>query len=233
MFCGLCVVLLFCACLLTSGPAQAQGVVRTYVVPVYGPLYSGPLVDVRGAWASRTPGFMPGSRVAIAGLNSPPLQAGTPPARVPAPRRTASPEPAPGGDEFYLAPRPEPEADAGQAKVVRSFENVMEDRPLVEGTVERVGATGVLVRYEQGGEMVSGRFDHSRVFFFQDEQLASGSSRPELLQPGMKVLVPQPEPASAVAGVREERRILTRPTPRRTAAPRRPAAGRGARRPAK
>lgn len=231
-------VLLFCAAL--CGPAAAQSPVVVYV-PAYGPLYSGPLVDVRGAWLGRNlqPTFGM-RRVPIAGLNSPPVRPGV---RLAGVRRAPAPAPPPAapvpeagkeGDDFYLEPLPE--VDPARVQLIRSFESVMEKRPIVQGTVERVGATGVLVRYERDGELVTGRFEHGSVYFFRDEQLESGITRPEHLQVGTPVLVPLPSPPAAVAGVREERRIVPRratPVSSRRTPPRKAAPAASSRRPAK
>lgn len=209
----------------------------TYV-PAYGPLYSGPLVNNLGTWQARNwaPTFGYGfSAVPIAGVNSPPIGRQI---RLSAPvreyRRTL---PRTGAGERTGAADvlvPAAEIDPQQVRLAAGLENAMENRPLVEGEVERVGATGVVVRYRDGQDLVSERFPHGQVYFFQGERLASGATNPEVLEPGKAVLVPTPEPArQSVAGTREETpeaRPVAPPPPTRS-----PANGRsrGTRRPAR
>lgn len=168
---------------LTGGTAARADYVVYY--PSYGPLYSGPLVNNLGQWRqlNRGPVAVGQGRVGnypIAGLNSPAIgktearrvsfRSGTPAAPGTAVRETRE-----------------------QERLTTRLETLMQDRPLVSGTVVRVGATAVSVRLEDGRSARNHRFDFDQVFFFRSGELATAKSAPNVLQAGDRVLVPQPE----------------------------------------
>lgn len=97
-------------------------------------------------------------------------------------------------------------ADPQQLKVVERAEDLMENRPLREGQVVRIGATGVTVKYEVNGDYRTERFPVGQVFFFQNDKLAALDTAPSALREGDRVMIPESvqEPREAVAGSREE-----------------------------
>lgn len=99
-----------------------------------------------------------------------------------------------GEEKPTITPSFTSQVDPQQIRLANRMENVMEDRPLTEGTVVTVGATGVLVRYEQDGEFRTERFRPAQVFFFhkhaQDSRLASAETDPDYVRKGDRVLVP-------------------------------------------
>lgn len=151
-----------------------------YYYPSYGPLYSGPLVNNLGSWRQVNRGsFGPGRgggyqpTYAIAGVNSPPV--GKSEARRAGFRvSTANPE------------------KREQDRLSTQLETLMKDKALVTGTVIRVGATAVSVRLEEGKKARTERFDFDQVYFFRGGDVTNAKSAPNVLQPGDRVLVPQP-----------------------------------------
>lgn len=199
-----------------------------YYTPYYSPYYSPywgysiPMVDSRYAIAAATDhrislGY---GKVPIAGLNSPPLGV-VPrmPRRAAAPRRTTPAKAKKTSGSSGAATVTIADVDPQQVTLAGRMEGDMESRPLVEGTVARIGATGVLVRYRREGAEELDRLSHSRVFFLRGERLASAATDPDQLREGMTVLFAQPEaPRQSVAGSREEARVVARARPRKTAA---------------
>jgi hypothetical protein len=155
-----------------------------YWAPNYGPLYSGPVVDVRGAWAPQRP-LIRTDGVPIAGLNTPPLQRGV---------RRAAVRQAP---TAVLVPAFE--IDPEQIRVAETAGDVMQDRPLTEATVKEIGATGVLVEYRRNGKVYTETVPHGRVFFFKAERMVTALTAPDELAEGMTVLVPLGDAAPATA----------------------------------
>ena len=169
------------AAALLGSAAQAQTVVFYPSYGNYGPLWSGTLVNNRGAFGAlnwQQARIMPGyGGVPLAGLNSPPV------GRSETRRATFRGE----GQAVRSAATRRGNRDAGR------LENLMSERPLISGTVIRVGATGVSVRVEEGRKTRNVRYNQGEVFFFRGGDLTSSASSPDVLQPGDRVLVPQPE----------------------------------------
>ena len=176
-----------------------------YYVPSSGPLYSATLVNPLRAWQGVGQGTRVTYRVPIAGLNSPAVGVAPRRVRVPIPAgRTGPPA------TTYLVPITE--IDPQQVRLAGIVGEVMEDRPLIEGEIDRVGATGVMVRYRAEETSAVERFAHGHIYFFEGERLVTGISHPDALRPGLEVLVPQPAvKRQSVAGTRQERRPRSAP----------------------
>ena len=98
--------------------------------------------------------------------------------------------------EIRIAETPaEPAVDAQEARALRRAETMMmNNRPLTEARVERVGATGVIVQVGNSGAIE--RYPLDQAFFFEnDGTLTTAATRPALLEPGIDVLVPMRDPA--------------------------------------
>lgn len=99
--------------------------------------------------------------------------------------------------------------DPQQVRLVNRIEDVMEDRPLTEGTVVGMGTDGVSVRYERDGEILVQTFPAGQVFFFPSGgELATANTAPGMLRAGDQVLIPLPASDTiirqSVAGTRQE-----------------------------
>jgi hypothetical protein len=103
-------------------------------------------------------------------------------------------------DQRVAGSRQEQRMSPAEERTIQRMQNMMlNDRPLREGTVQRVGATGVTVQYTAGTQTRTDRFPMHEVFFFQDNgDIASAESEPELVQTGVRVLVPVSTRASAI-----------------------------------
>lgn len=116
------------------------------------------------------------------------------------------------GSREELRGSAQPSRNGEQVRLARRIANVMESRPMHEGTITAVGGSGVQVRFTQDGTTRTERLGVGQVFFFRpDGELASMEAAPEMLEPGMRVLFALPqnttgEPRSMVAGSREEAR---------------------------
>jgi hypothetical protein len=177
----------------------------------YGPAYSGPLVDVRGAWGGQ--GSMVGMRgtgwngtgVPTLGMNVAAGGVRLHPSRV---RVKLTQDPAPvttrvaGSRQETTTTRTSTsetgeirggKTDAQQVKLAGWLTDVMEDRPLREGKIVSMGATGAQVRFTADGEVQTARFPVEEIFFFKrDGALATAASEPSILRTGSQVLIPQP-----------------------------------------
>jgi hypothetical protein len=106
--------------------------------------------------------------------------------------------------EMRQAARQERQADAQQTRLASNLENMMEDRPLREGTITSLGATGAQVRFRAGNQVTTQRFPMEEVYFFKAGGLmATAATDPDLVGVGSQVLIPEP-PRQSVAGSREE-----------------------------
>jgi len=196
----------------------------------YGPLYSGPLVDVRRAWMN-VPVLMPrgtgwnGTGIPTLGLNvRAPGPAGQ---RIPNSRVRVKLTQEPNLTQRVAGSRQETattaranateqgevrggEVSAEQVRLTGWLEDVMEERPLREGTITSIGATGALVKFQADGKVQTQRFPMEEVFFFKDEgQLATAATDPGMVGVGTQVLIPEPiEPREAVAGSRQESTVI-------------------------
>jgi hypothetical protein len=97
-------------------------------------------------------------------------------------------------------------ADPEQLRMAQRVENIMENRPLREGQVTAIGASGVVVRYDLNGQMKTERFSVDQAFFFDESgRLATISSAPGSVSVGDRVMIPTEgsRPRQAVAGSRE------------------------------
>jgi len=183
----------------------------------YGFGNSGPMFNSVGPWAAQNNsgvGIMRGG-IPIAGLNSPPLRPG--PYRWVNVRdggsgsgyeyqsRARADELAQQGESATISVRV---ADPEQARVAVRMENLMENRPLTQGTIVGPKEGALVVRYEKDGQSRINRFDRSTVFFFgSGGRLAAANAAS--LPSGTEVLVPLPttqEYQQAVAGSRQEMR---------------------------
>lgn len=180
----------------------------------YGPAYSGPLVDVRGAWMQNNGvGFRGtgwnGTGIPTLGLNVRPGGVRLPPSRVrvkltqdPNPtRNTPTTRVAGSRQETRMSMRSESETgeirggqvDEKQVKLAGWLGDVMEDRPLREGKVVSLGASGAQVRFTASGEVRTERFPVEEIFFFKKNgELATAATDPSMLRTGSQVLIPQP-----------------------------------------
>lgn len=96
--------------------------------------------------------------------------------------------------------------DPQQIRVANHVQDVMDDRPLTEGTVLGRSDGGIMVQYQQNGETVSRVFPRGEVFYFgQDDRLLTASTG---IRTGTSVLIPLPGTSrvesQAVAGSRQE-----------------------------
>lgn len=174
----------------------------------YGPAYSGPLVDVRGAWMNNGGGMMRrsgwnGTGIPTLGINVAPGGVRLPPSRVRV-KLTQDPNPttrvAGSRQELGAETDNEPigelrggERSPTQIKLASRLQDVMQDRPLREGKVLSIGATGAQVRYEVDDETRVSRFPVEEVFLFQrNGSIASAATDPNLVRVGTQVLIPQP-----------------------------------------
>jgi hypothetical protein len=119
------------------------------------------------------------------------------------------------------------EVNPQQIRLADHMEDVMENRPLTEGTVISLHDRDVVVRYLSRGVVTVERFPMGNVFFFHNGgTLATASTGGRMLQPGDEVLIPLPTTVSierqSVAGSRQEINGSTRVRVRRAPA-RRPA----------
>lgn len=178
----------------------------------YGPTWSGPLVDVRSAWGQgsgvgiRGTGYA-GTGIPTLGMN---VRAAGPPG-VPVGRVRVKMTTDPTIQQRVAGARQEARAeqpvDQEQVRLASKLGNVMEDRPLREGTITSLGATGAQVKVAMNGSTTTARFPMEEVFFFKaGGALATAATDPDLVGIGTKVLVPQPAaaPREAVAGSRQE-----------------------------
>ena len=116
-----------------------------------------------------------------------------------------------------------------EIRVAQRATAVMADRPLVPATVTAVGATGIQVRYESNGQILTRRLPVTEVFFFSNGDLAAADTAPGMLRVGDRVMVPAADVREAVAGARQIQRTNNRgirrtsPAPRVRIVPRRPA----------
>jgi hypothetical protein len=185
----------------------------------YGPAYSGPLVDVRGAWMNNGAGMMRrpgwnGTGIPTLGINVAPGAVRLPPSRVYV-KLNQDPNPTTrvaGSRQEITTNIDEPigEVRGGgtsptQVKLASRLQDVMQDRPLREGKVLSIGATGAQVRYEVDDEVRTSRFPVEEVFFFQrNGAIASAATDPNLVRVGTQVLIPQPlirqEPRQSITG---------------------------------
>jgi hypothetical protein len=155
-----------------AGPVAADPVIIWGSGGYWGPPTLTVLSPVQ-YWINPTRVVRPGNNVPIAGVNSPIIGRSET-------RRAA----------FKNVPAARPAQD--DAAVGRRIEKVMQERPLITGTVERVGAMGILIRFEQSGKFQTERFPAGDVFFFRGGGLATAESAPNVVQVGDRVLVPQP-----------------------------------------
>lgn len=73
------------------------------------------------------------------------------------------------------------------------IETLMRNRPITEGELIRLGATGAQVRITINGEVRTERYPVENVFFFADDgRLATAFQAPDEVVPGARVLVPIP-----------------------------------------
>lgn len=181
----------------------------------YGP--SGPLFDATGLWGNGVnltippPPYHP-ARVPILGVNVPVTPIGARNAYMgnqtgASMRRLSSNGPsgsmqaltAPGDvQERVAGSRQEIRQSAEQSEVVNRMQEVMNNRPLREGTVVTTGATAFKVRYRADGMNHTERVPVADVFFFRgDGELASAATRPGAIHAGDRVLIPQATPKHA------------------------------------
>jgi hypothetical protein len=185
--------------------------------PGFGFGFSGPLVDVTGLWGNGVnmtippPPYHP-ARVPILGVNVPVAPVGSQNVYTgtrggASMRRLSSNRPsvsmqalaAPSDvQERVAGSRQELRQSAEQSEVVNRMQEVMNNRPLREGTVVTTGATAFKVRYHADGVSHTERVPVEDVFFFQgDGQLSSAATRPGALHAGDRVLIPQASHKSA------------------------------------
>ena len=178
----------------------------------YGP--SGPLEDATGLWGNGVnmtippPPYHP-ARVPILGVNVPVTPIGARAAytgnRTGASMRRLSSNGPSGSMQALTAPsdvqervagsRQELRQSAEQTEVVNRMQEVMNNRPLREGTVVTTGATAYKVRYHADGASHTERVPVADVFFFQgDGELASAATKPGAIHAGDRVLIPQASP---------------------------------------
>jgi len=102
---------------------------------------------------------------------------------------------------------PDPGTDARQAEVALNAEELMNQRPLREGTVTRAAAANLDVRVHTDASDQVHTYPAGEVFFFRTNgAIATAATAPNTLRTGDRVLVPEPlakEPRAAVAGSRE------------------------------
>lgn len=177
----------------------------------YGPTWSGPLLDVRSAWAQGS-GAGPGMRgsgwngtgIPTLGMNvraAGPAQRPVGRARVKLTQDSAVQQRVAGARQEA---RREQAADAEQVRLAANLQNLMNDRPLREGTVTSLGAKSAEVRFRAGNQVTTQRFPLGEVYFFKAGGLmATAATDPDLLGVGSQVLIPEP-PRQSVAGSREE-----------------------------
>lgn len=73
------------------------------------------------------------------------------------------------------------------------IDTLMRDRPITEGELIRLGASGAQVRITTNGEVRTERYPMENVFFFGDDgRLATALQAPDEVTPGARVLVPVP-----------------------------------------
>lgn len=148
--------------------------------------------------------------LAIAGLNSPPLQPG--PYRRVAIRNGGSGS----GYDQQSQQRADELAqdnaaiqigstDPQQIRLANRMESVMLNQPLTEGTVVGKQDGGVLVRFDQDGERKTRRFEPAQVFHFSASGRLATANTGSMVE-GTSVLVPLPASRverQAVAGSRQ------------------------------
>lgn len=110
-----------------------------------------------------------------------------------------------------------------QVTLVNRTQEIMADRPMTEGEVMAIGATGVQVKVRVDGEYRTQRYPVNEVFFFKESgEIATAAILPSYVHLGDRVLVAvpaEPRPASvakypATPGeVREDGSILVTPPP--------------------
>lgn len=96
---------------------------------------------------------------------------------------------------------------AMELRASRQIQDIMENRPITEGELIRLGATGAQVRITVNGTVRTERYEIENVFFFgADGRLMTAAQAPDLAVPGSRVLVPVPAVDEQVAGSRETTR---------------------------
>jgi len=158
----------------------------------------------------------PGGGLRVAGINSPPLQPG-------AYGRLAIRNGGSGsGYDQRAVERADEMAqdnaaisvgstDPQQVRLANRMENVMLNQPLTEGTVVGKEDGGVLVRFEQDGEMKTRRFEPAQVFHFTNGGRLATANTSSAVE-GTSVLVPLPASVvrQSVAGSRQTYRATTK-----------------------
>lgn len=153
-----------------SAPAKAQ-VIGGYYGGGYGPFYNYSwTVDPRPPFQRYGYRAVPQGNYPIAGLNSPAL--GTSDAR----RATFAGDAAKG---------------SFQDSTARKLEDVIRNEGLVSATVIKAGTAGVTVRPD-AGDRTPIRYSAADVYFLVAGELTTAKKLQNYLQPGDRVLIPQP-----------------------------------------
>ena len=217
-------------------PGYGTGFYPGYGGYGYGPTYSGPLVDVRGAWNQNNGGGFRGTGwngtgIPTLGLNVRPGGVRLPPSmvRVKLTQDAYTPTTRVAGSRQETRIESETgeirggQVNTKQVKLAGWLGDVMEDRPLREGKVISMGASGAQVRFTASGEVRTERFPVEEIFFFKKNgELATAATDPSMLHTGSRVLIPQPmvqrpdsvtqqgdgNIRSSVAGSRQEARVM-------------------------
>jgi hypothetical protein len=219
-----------------NGTGFVPGFGFTGFVPGFGlggvvPLTPQPMI---GGAVNNNPGFGPGGPVL--GVNVPvtpivgrPWNARNtrfvgirdPEDRMVQARRTGEPiEAVAGSREERRAERSAPlevrvaASDPDQLRMAQRVENIMGNRPLREGRVTAIGATGVVVHYDLNGTMKTERFSPDQAFFFDENgRLATIASSPGSVSIGDRVMIPTEgrQIRQSVAGSRQETVIRVSP----------------------
>jgi hypothetical protein len=193
--------------------------------------YNGPLVDNRADWLRGSINFPRPGGLPVAGVNTPPLGRGPRRAairdstggafRVAGRRQEYNAANTPNGlgertinrgpsreDRFNGAVVNVAEISPKQVRLAGRMEDLMENRPMIEGTITGRSNGGLLVRFESRGELRTQRFPAGEVFAFHGARLASGST--DRIAVGTGVLVPEPVTVrtyrQSVAGSRQTTR---------------------------
>jgi hypothetical protein len=163
-----------------------------------------------------------GGGLPIAGVNSPPLQAGAPT------RMTIRDGGSGSGYDVRAVERADELAqdnaainvgstDPQQVRLANRMEDVMLNQPLTQGTVVGKEDGGVLVRFQKEGEMETRRFDNSQVFHFSASGRLATANTASLTE-GTSVLVPLPASRvirQSVAGSRQTYRATIKKAKKR------------------
>jgi len=131
-----------------------------------------------------------GTRLPVLGLNVPARAVGAPA------RTRASTSLRSGRTPNGPAVRTSNSTNREQMHVAARLRAVMKTGPMVSGEVVKITDNLVMVKVAPGGEPITRRYGYGEIFFFRGDDLLDATTHPELIVPGLQVMVPDHPSAS-------------------------------------